>query len=137
MSASAHDGCLRGVVGVLERDGAFLMIKRSEQVRAPGKWCFPGGAIEPGEAAPQTIVREFREELGLVVEARRKLWSWRREDGGLYLEWWEVCRLGGELRLKTDEVAAVKWMTEEDMRNQADMIPNNLTFLEHYRALQS
>ena len=137
MSASAHDGCLCGVVGVLERDGAFLIIKRSEHVRAPGKWCFPGGAIEPGETASHTIVREFREELGLIVEAGRKLWSWRREDGGLYLEWWEVRRLGGELRLKTDEVAAIKWMTEEDMRTQADMIPNNLTFLDHYRALQS
>lgn len=38
--------------------------------RAPGDafWTLPGGRVEVGEAAAQTIVRELREELGEVVE---------------------------------------------------------------------
>jgi len=127
--------CLCGVVGVLERDGSFLMIKRSAHVQAAHKWCFPGGAIEAGETAAEAVVREFREELGLEIEAGQELWSWLREDGRLHLEWHQVRHIGGKLRLKADEVAEAKWMTDEDMHRQADLLANNLTFLTHYRSL--
>ncbi len=122
-----------GVVGVLEQRGRLLMIQRSERVRAPGLWCFPGGEIEPGESPAEAIVREFREELGFEVEAGDELWSWLREDGGLHLLWWEVRLIGGALRPKPEEVQAVKWMTDDNIRSQAGMIPNNLVFLDHYR----
>ena len=117
----------------MERDGQFLMIQRSEQVRAPGLWCFPGGGIERGETPAQAIVREFEEELGLVVKPIRELWSWLREDGGLFLYWWEVAITGGELQPAPAEVQAVEWMSEERIRNHDQMIPNNVRFLDHYR----
>jgi len=127
--------CIHGVVGVLERDGAMLMIQRSETVRAPGLWCFPGGAIEPGETPAQAIVREFREEVGLSVEPIGRLWEWLRDDGLLHLYWWQVRYVGGELTPNAAEVQTARWMTDDQIRAQKGMIANNITFLNHYRDL--
>lgn len=47
------------------RDGAVLLTKRRDN----GRWCFPAGAIEPGESAAEACEREVLEETGLVVRA--------------------------------------------------------------------
>lgn len=39
--------------------------------RDNGLWCLPGGAIEPGESAAETCVREVLEETGLKVSVVR------------------------------------------------------------------
>ncbi len=127
--------CVFGVVGVLEERGRTLLIKRSESVRMPGMWCFPGGTIEDGETASEAIVREMAEEVGLVVEPERWLWSWMRDDGRLNLQWWKVKLLGGTLTLDKAEVQAAQWMTDEEIRTHPDVLPNNIPFLDHYRGL--
>lgn len=125
--------CIEGVVGVLERDGAFLMIQRSETVRAPGMWCFPGGAIEADETPAEAIVREFREEVGLVIEPVGRLWEWTRDDGLLHLYWWDVRFVSGPVQPNPEEVQGFAWMTDETIRSEPQMIANNVAFLDHYR----
>ncbi len=122
---------MRGVVGVLERDGRYLMIRRAAGILAGGTWCFPGGGIEPGESAPEALVRELREELGLSVRAGEKLWEWRRPDGRLTLYWWRIHAADGELRLNAHEVQAARWMTEREIRRHPEVLPNNVVFFEH------
>lgn len=57
-------------VGVLiDREGRFLLAQRPEGKPMPGYWEFPGGKLEPGENVFDGLVREFDEELGLVVTA--------------------------------------------------------------------
>ncbi|MBT97276.1 MAG: NUDIX hydrolase, partial [Dehalococcoidia bacterium] len=36
-----------------------------------GRWCLPSGAMEPGESAEETCVRETLEETGLQVRVTR------------------------------------------------------------------
>jgi 8-oxo-dGTP pyrophosphatase MutT (NUDIX family) len=36
-----------------------------------GRWCLPGGAMEPGESAAEACAREVWEETGLQVEIRK------------------------------------------------------------------
>jgi mutator protein MutT len=44
--------------------GQILFLVRSDN----GLWDLPAGAIDPGETPAQAIVREVREETGLIVE---------------------------------------------------------------------
>jgi ADP-ribose pyrophosphatase YjhB (NUDIX family) len=44
-----------------------LLTRRSDN----GRWCLPGGRLEPGESAEEGCVREVWEETGLQVMVRR------------------------------------------------------------------
>ena len=60
-------------VGVIWRDGRILIAKRPAEGLLGGLWEFPGGKREPGEDPEATVVREVREELGLLVEPGSKI----------------------------------------------------------------
>lgn len=62
-------------VFVLRPEGdshAVLLLRRSGQGTLEGTWCQVGGAVQPGEKAWQTALREIKEETGLVP---RRLYS--------------------------------------------------------------
>jgi 8-oxo-dGTP diphosphatase len=58
---------LVGVGVVIVDCGRLVLVKRGAEP-ALGKWSFPGGAVELGEAVRDAAVREAREECGLDVE---------------------------------------------------------------------
>lgn len=57
-----------GAYGVLMKDGALLLIKKS---RGPyqGTYDLPGGGVEFGEKAEEALRREFEEEAGISLDA--------------------------------------------------------------------
>jgi 8-oxo-dGTP diphosphatase len=64
------------VVGMIRRgDGAVLMSSRPLGKPYAGFWEFPGGKVEDGEAAEQALVREFAEEIGVIVKDSRFAWA--------------------------------------------------------------
>jgi 8-oxo-dGTP diphosphatase len=66
-------------VGAIITDaaGRLLLIKRGHE---PGKglWSIPGGRVESGETDEQAVIREVREETGLVVQPGRLIGAVRR-----------------------------------------------------------
>ncbi len=44
-----------------------LLTRRSDN----GRWCLPGGGMDPGESAEETCVREALEETGLQVRVTK------------------------------------------------------------------
>ena len=120
----------RGVVAVARRGEFFLAIRRGELVAAPGRLCFPGGHIEPGETEHEAVVRECREELAAMVQPRECVWrsvtSW-----GTSLAWWTV-EVSGESELVPHpiEVAEILWLSAEEMIREPTLLEGNRTFLE-------
>jgi 8-oxo-dGTP diphosphatase len=52
---------------LIDADGRVLIAQRPEGKSMAGLWEFPGGKIEPGERPEETLIRELKEELSIVV----------------------------------------------------------------------
>jgi ADP-ribose pyrophosphatase YjhB (NUDIX family) len=53
---------------ILDGTGSKVLLTRRTD---NGRWCLPGGAMEPGESAEEGCVREVWEETGLEVRITR------------------------------------------------------------------
>ena len=53
---------------LVDPDGRVLLAQRPEGKPMAGLWEFPGGKVEAGETPEQTLMRELKEELGIVVK---------------------------------------------------------------------
>jgi ADP-ribose pyrophosphatase YjhB (NUDIX family) len=58
---------LVGVGAVVVHEGCVLLIRRGNEP-LKGHWTLPGGLLELGERVVDGVVRETREETGLIVE---------------------------------------------------------------------
>lgn len=56
------------VAGLLIDGSKVLICQRTKHQPMPLQWEFPGGKIEPGEAAMAALERELEEELGIEAE---------------------------------------------------------------------
>jgi 8-oxo-dGTP diphosphatase len=53
---------------LVDADNRVLLAQRPAGKPMAGLWEFPGGKVEPGERPEQTLIRELKEELAIVVE---------------------------------------------------------------------
>src|SRR5512143_1593526 len=77
MCGAAWKNCLASMklatLCYVKRAGQTLMlhrIKRANDIHA-GKWNGLGGKLEPGESPEQCVIREVREESGLLIQRPR------------------------------------------------------------------
>ena len=52
---------------IFNEEGKFLLTQRADN----GRWCLPGGGLEPGESVAEACQREVFEETGLEVRVKR------------------------------------------------------------------
>jgi ADP-ribose pyrophosphatase YjhB (NUDIX family) len=98
----------RLVVGTLPvRDGRVFLARRSIEPGA-GRWTYPGGFLEIGEAAQEGARRETEEETQLLVEVGRLIGAYSRPHVGVVTLVYEASVVGGEALpgLETIEVRA-------------------------------
>jgi 8-oxo-dGTP diphosphatase len=105
-------------VGAVIKDdrGRLLLIKRGHAPGA-GLWSLPGGRIEPGETDTEALVREMREETGLVIEAGPLIGSVRRPAAGgavLDIRDYAATVTGGTLRAG-DDAADARWVDDSEL----------------------
>src|SRR3954465_14236530 len=94
----ADESMVHVVAAVIERDGRFLLGKRSVTKKsAPGYWAPVVGRIQNGESEEQAVVREVREEVGLVVSPIEKFASFPTGDRSAIIHWWRTILVGDAL----------------------------------------
>ena len=76
---------------------------------------FPGGHVEPGEPMLASVIREMREETGLLIEhpVLCGIKDWMREDGTRFIvALYRADRFTGELN--SSEEGRVFWIEREE-----------------------
>jgi 8-oxo-dGTP diphosphatase len=113
-------GSVIACVGAVIKDaqGRLLLIKRGHAPGA-GLWSLPGGRIEPGETDTQALLREIREETGLVIAAGPLVGSVQRPapDGDvLDIRDYAATVTGGTLSAG-DDAADARWVDAVELRS--------------------
>ncbi len=101
---------------IVNRKGQVLIAQRRAEAMLGGLWEFPGGTCEAGEAMPDCVARELREELGIGVEIGDRLMVVRHAYShftiALHVYW---CRIR-KGRPRPIECADYRWCTIADLR---------------------
>jgi len=112
-----------GVGAVIVCNGKILLEKRKGEP-GRGKWTVPGGLVELGESAEQTVMREVREETNLEVEDPKLIDVVNNvtldEDGRIKYHFlivdYFVKLKGGKLKA-ADDAAELRWVTFSEVEN--------------------
>lgn len=67
---SPSSKAIQVTAAIIERDNKIFIARRAPHKHLAGFWEFPGGKIEDGETDDQCLIRELREELGIVVSVK-------------------------------------------------------------------
>ncbi|MBB2972656.1 (deoxy)nucleoside triphosphate pyrophosphohydrolase [Mesorhizobium sp. RMAD-H1] len=104
---------------LVDTDGRVLLAQRPEGKPLAGLWEFPGGKVEPGETPEETLIRELKEEIGIVTKpaclAPLTFASHTYEDFHLLMPLYICRRYEGIAR--SLEGQALKWVRPRDMRD--------------------
>ena len=116
------------IFGPARRD--VLLTRRSDN----GRWCLPGGGMDPGESVEETCIREVLEETGLEVEVTRLVGVYTSPN--IMVEYpdgnriqpvafsFEAEVVGGELGL-SDETTEYGYIAVDEL--------NTVDLMEHHR----
>lgn len=109
-------------VGLVVRDGKILLVRRNEPEveKAHLKWEFPGGKADFGETPQEAVIREIKEETGVVAKIKRLLpivhtvnWEYAWGVQHTLLFGFECEYERQEKRTKDHHVEEVKWVPLE------------------------
>jgi ADP-ribose pyrophosphatase YjhB (NUDIX family) len=110
-----------GVGGVLLQDDKVLLIQRAHNP-GKGRWTIPGGYVEQNEKIAQAVVREVREETGIlskpvsILAVRDYPEDVPNMKHNIYIVFF-LHGLGGQLKHDPVEVIQAGFYSLEDCRN--------------------
>ena len=96
--------------------GEVLLALRPKDKHQGGLWEFPGGKVEVLESVKDALVRELKEELGIMVSCSSPLIRIHHAypDKSVLLDVWRVTAFDGKPR--GCEGQDVRWVAREDLR---------------------
>ena len=121
---------------LVDPDGRVLIAQRPQGKAMAGLWEFPGGKIEPGEQPEVSLIRELKEELGIVVKeqclAPLTFASHAYPDFHLLMPLYVCRRWEGVVEAR--EGQKLKWVRAKDLRGYP-MPPADEPLISHLTAL--
>ena len=118
---------------IVDAAGRVLAVKCPEHKHGGG-WEFPGGKIEPGETPQAAIVREIREELGVLIAPGELLHTveWDYPSFHLSMRCFVAHVLSGTLQLR--EHTDARWLDSASLHS-VDWLPADVDALPHVAKL--
>lgn len=102
------------VCALVRRDDRILGMKRSStKDAAPDIWEAVSGRLEPGEDPLEGVIREIREETGLVVRVDPRPWAAFTTDRAgvpMIIVYYVATWIAGEVRV-SEEHSEARWLT--------------------------
>ncbi|MEL9969341.1 MAG: NUDIX hydrolase [Metallosphaera sp.] len=122
---------LVAVGSVIFNGETVLLVKRSHPPNQ-NKWAIPGGKVEYGETLRDAVIRETREETGLVVEPRTIMGIIEVvREGYHYVILDFICQIrGGTIRASSDAADARFFSRDEVMK--LDLSSTTLEMLDRF-----
>ena len=121
---------------LIDADGRVLIAQRPQGKSMAGLWEFPGGKVEPGERPEQCLIRELKEELGIIVReeclAPLTFASHSYPDFHLLMPLY-VCRRWEGI-VTAQEQQALKWVRPGELKNYP-MPPADEPLISHLTTL--
>ena len=73
---------------ILNSEGKILMTKRSNKMKHPLMWEFPGGKVKEGENSFAALKREIMEELNVLISTKHllKIVEWDYQEKRIELQ---------------------------------------------------
>ncbi len=99
-------------VVLVETDGKLVMIRRGAEPEV-GRWAFPSGYVDRGEAVEDAAVREVAEETGLRVELTDFIGLYSRTGATVVLAVYAAKVVAGELEAGFDATEVALMDPEE------------------------
>lgn len=112
------------VIAIIHKNNRLLLTERrgmEEDDKQFGRiWHFPGGALEFGEDLQQSLHREIKEELNVIIKIEKQLpnvySAVRANWHGLLIPY--LCQIeGSETITLNEESYQYKWCTREEILN--------------------
>jgi 8-oxo-dGTP diphosphatase len=121
---------------LIDADGRVLIAQRPAGKSMAGLWEFPGGKVEAGERPEECLIRELKEELGIVVKeeclAPLTFASHRYPDFHLLMPLYVCRRWEGFMQAR--EGQTLKWVRPNDLRDYP-MPPADEPLISHLTTL--
>ncbi|MBU3897212.1 MAG: NUDIX domain-containing protein [Nanoarchaeota archaeon] len=106
--------CVHITTAIILKGDKFLVEKRrSDDEVGPGIVCFPGGHLDSNETLEECIIREMREELGIIIKNPKFIHSdiWTTSNGEkAKLHYFIVNKFEG--KIKSTEASEVYWESD-------------------------
>ena len=122
------------VAVLIEDRGRILLGKRGPGTREAGRWSFPAGFVERGEAVEAAARREVREEVGVVVRLGPLLGLISTEGETVVLAVYEAAGFTGE-PVAGDDLEAIDWFDPDALPDLA--FGHDRRTIEVWRTLRS
>jgi ADP-ribose pyrophosphatase YjhB (NUDIX family) len=131
MDLSSH-----GIVALIRNtSGQFLLLEDSRK-QMLGYWAPPHGRCESTDLSEESsVIRETREETGLIVKPVKKLLTQPADTKVQTISFWLVNLLGGEIKIDASETSNHGWFTMDEALGMK-LYPGTKSFFEKIKVGQ-
>lgn len=119
------------------RDAVLCIRRRDDVAHCAGQWSTGGGWLDFGEQPREGVAREFKEEVGLDVEAASRPLlavadSYEDPERHVVVVWYQVRQTtpGDPRNMEPEKADRVEWLTFSELKDGRPVMPPLKRYLD-------